>query len=242
MSGKIDRVALDVFVPHGKIRAAINVGNGVLAGKHPETGELYGVSVSLAKELARELDLELDLVEYQAAGKVVEAVDRNEWDLAFLAVDPLRAETILFTEPYVAIKGAYLVRSESPFQSVNEVDRDGVRIAVGRNAAYDLFLSRSLQKAELVRAPTTPGAVDLFLEEKLDIAAGIAGPLSLIAKKDKSLRVLDGSFMEIHQAMAIPRRTEEVKGIIDDFIRRMLSGGFVRQKLIENAQDPKISA
>ena len=152
------------LAPTGRLRAAINFGNPVLAQKDPATGEARGVSVDLARELGRRLSLPVDLVPFDAAGKVVEAIKTGAWEVAFLAVDPERAADIAFTAPYVVIEGTYAVPASSPLRAIVDVDRDGVRIAVGAKSAYDLYLARNLKHARLVRAPTSPGAIELFLK------------------------------------------------------------------------------
>src|SRR6266568_5375287 len=149
------------LAPSGKLRAAINFGNPVLAQKDPATGEPRGVSVDLARELGRRLALPVDLIAYDAAGKVVDAVKTGAWDVAFLAIDPERAAEIDFTAPYVVIEGTYAVPADSPLRTIDDVDRDGVRIAVGAKSAYDLYLTRALRHARLVRAPTSPAAIEL---------------------------------------------------------------------------------
>ena len=143
---KIDREdVLHDLAPDGRIRAAINFGNPVLAQKDPQTGQAQGVSVDLAHELGRRLGVPVELVTFDAAVKVFEALKTAAWDVAFLAIDPVRAAEISFTPPYVIIEGTYLVREDSPLHSIADFDREGVRIAVGRGAAYDNFLRRSLQ-------------------------------------------------------------------------------------------------
>src|SRR3954463_15191757 len=141
------------IAPTGRLRAAINLGNAVLAQKDPATGEPSGVSVDLARELGRRLGLPVDLVVYDAAGKVVEAVKSGAWDVAFVAIDPERAAEISYTAPYVVIEGTYAVPADSPLRRIEDVDREGVRIAVGAKSAYDLYLTRTLKRARLVRAP-----------------------------------------------------------------------------------------
>jgi polar amino acid transport system substrate-binding protein len=221
---------------------AINLGNGVLAQKNSETGAFAGVSVRLAETFADKLELALEFIEFPEAGKVVDAVNRDEWDLAFLAIDPLRSKSILFTNPYVIIEGAYLVRAESSLRFIDDVDKDDIRIAVGKNAAYDLYLSRTLQYAELVRAPTTPGAVDLFLAENLDVAAGIKSSLVQLAKGNNRVRVLGGTFMQINQAMAVPTRATAVKTLMNSFINEMLTSDFIKEELANSGQDPSVTA
>ena len=139
----------------GKLRAAINFGNPILASRDAG-GEPRGVSVDLAREAARRLGLTIELVQFNSAGAVVEAVKARQVDLAFVAIDPVRAADMDYTAPYVIIEGAYMVRNSSPLQRNDEVDRPGTRVVVGRGSAYDLFLTRELKSATLVRAPTSP--------------------------------------------------------------------------------------
>lgn len=232
---------IPVLAPKGKLRVAINLGNSVLAQKETRTGTLKGVSVRLSEMFAQELGIDRELIEYQAAGRVVDAASRDEWDLAFLAIDPLRAETLCFSKPYVIIEGAYLVSNESPLETCEDVDRKGIQIAVGKNAAYDLYLSRTLQHAGLVRASTTPGAVDLFFKEHLDVVAGIKGALEQLARENVNVRMLRGSFMQIKQAMVIPRRAAAAMSSIDDFMNRVLAGSFIKEELIKSDQDPSVA-
>lgn len=224
------------LAPSGTVRAAINFGNAVLVQRVAGTGEPKGVSVELAKELASRLGLPLEYVFYESAGDVCAALKQNEWDIAFLAHDPKRAAEIAFTRPYVVIEGSYLVPRNSPCQKNEDLDQPGVRIAVGAKAAYDLYLSRTLQHAELVRAPTTPGAVDLFLEQNLEAAAGVRYGLERVARSHDGVRLIDGHFMLISQAMGVPKGRTAGKGYLDLFIGEMLASGFVRRKLDENGQ------
>jgi polar amino acid transport system substrate-binding protein len=196
------------LAPTGKIRAVINFGNPVLAQKDPVNGEPRGVSVDLARELARRLDLLVEFVTYDTAGTVFDALKTGEWDIAFLAIDPARAIEIAFTEPYVVIEGTYLVSVDSRLRTIQDVDQYGVRVAVGKNSAYDLYLTRTLKHAQLVRVPTSPEAIDIFLKDDLEAVAGVKQPLLQFAKTHPNVRVMDGRFMAIEQAMGTPKGRE----------------------------------
>src|SRR5262249_5658780 len=158
--------------PTGKLRAAINLGNPILAGKDT-SGRAIGVSVDLAHELAKQLGVEPELVVLDAAGKSVEAVTNGRADVGFFAVDPARAASIAFTAPYVLIEGCYLVREGSPVRTNEDVDWEGMVVVVGNGSAYDLFLTRELKHATMVRAPTSPTVVETFLQRNADVAAGV---------------------------------------------------------------------
>jgi polar amino acid transport system substrate-binding protein len=224
------------LAPTGKLRAAINLGNPVLAQKDPATGEPRGVSVDLARELGRRLNVPVELVTFDAAGKVFDALKTSSWDIAFLAIDPARASEIAFTAPYVVIEGTYLVPTDSPLRTIGDVDREGVRVAVANKSAYDLYLTRTLKRAQILRAPTSPAAIELFVRDKLEAAAGVKQPLLQFAKTNPDVRVLDGRFMAIEQAMGIPKSRETGMGYLREFVEEMKASGFVATGLERSGQ------
>jgi polar amino acid transport system substrate-binding protein len=223
--------AVSDLAPSGRLRAAINFGNPVLAQKDPVTGEPRGVSAELARELAARLGVPVSFVAYETAGMVFDAVKSSAWDIAFLAIDPIRAAGIEFTAPYVIIEGTYAVPLHSLFQSAAEVDRKGVRIAVGRGAAYDLFLTRVLKNAELVRAASSQDAFEVFLADKLDAVGGVRQALVTFAASHPGVRVLPGRFMAIEQAMGMPKGREAGARYLRSFVEEMKASGFVANAL-----------
>ncbi|MDQ5849116.1 MAG: ABC transporter substrate-binding protein [Pseudomonadota bacterium] len=223
--------AVSDLAPTGKLRAAINVGNPVLAARDPGGGDPRGVSVDLARELGRRLGVPVQLIVFDAAGKVVEAGRTGAWDVAFVALDPARAAEIAQSPPYVVIEGAYLVRQDSALRSNDEVDRKGNRVVVGRNSAYDLYLTRSLKQAEIVRAQTSAAVVDLFLKENHEVAAGVKQQLEADARRAPGVRLLPGRFMVINQAMASQRGREAGARYVRAFIEEMKATGFVAKAL-----------
>jgi len=223
--------AVAELAPTGKLRAAINFGNPVLASKDPSTGEARGVSVDLSRELARRLGVPLEVVTFTAAGKVVEAVKSGAWDVAFVAIDPARAVDMDYSAPYVVIEGAYLVPSGSPIASNADVDRDGVRVVVGAGSAYDLYLTRELKRAQIVRAPTSTVVVQTMLAQGYDVAAGVKQQLQADAARTQGVRLLDGRFMVINQAMATPRGRPAGAQYLGDFIEDVKASGFVKDSL-----------
>ena len=188
------------FLPTGRLRASINLGNPILAGTDPATGEPRGVSVDLARELARQLGAPIDLVVFDAAGKSVQAVTDEQADIGFFAIDPLRGTGIAFTAAYVLIEGCYLVRDASPLVANDEVDQRGRTVVVGKGSAYDLFLTREIGHATIVRAPTSQAVVDTFIAQRADVAAGVRQQLEGDARRVGGLRLLPGRFMVIQQA------------------------------------------
>jgi len=231
----IDPAVLEDLAPQGVLKVAINLGNPVLAQTGSD-GQPQGVSVDLAKALAEELGVALEMTTFDAAGKVFAALSEGAWNVAFLAIEPVREQEIAFSAPYVIIEGTYLVAADSPFNEVAELDAEGIRIAVGKGAAYDLYLTRTLQHAELVRAQTSAAAVDLFLEKQLDAAAGVRQPLVKVAQADPRYRVLDGHFTSIRQAMAVPLHKSAGAGYVRAFVERQKANGFVARGLARSGQ------
>jgi len=224
------------LAPSGTLRVAINFGNPVLAQPDPATGAPRGVSAELATELGRRLGLPIRFVTYDSAGTVTDAGRQGAWDLCFLAIDPVRAQGILFTAPYVVIEGTYLVPQASPLRAIEEVDRPGLRVAVGRGSAYDLHLTRALRHAEMVRAPSSPEAIEVFRRDRLDAAAGVKQPLAQYARAHPDTRVIPGRFMVIEQAVGIPQGRDAALPWLRAFVEEMKASGFVARALAESGQ------
>jgi polar amino acid transport system substrate-binding protein len=221
-----------LFAPGGTLRASINLGNPVLASLDPATGKPVGVSVDLATEFAKRLGVPLQLVAVKSAGDSVENVNQDKADIGFFAVDPKRGEEIAFTRPYVLIEGFYLVRNGSPITTNEAVDQPGVTVAVGKGSAYDLFLTRELHRATLVRIPTSPAVVQGFLDQHLDVAAGVKQQLEKDAAKAGGLRLLDQRFMVIRQAMGVPKaKGDGAAAYLSRFVEDMKASGFVAASL-----------
>ena len=224
------------IAPEGKLRAAINFGNPVLAQKDATTGEPRGISADLSRELARRLGVPVEFVPFEAAGKVADAARAGAWDIAFLAIDPGRANDIAFTAPYVVIEGTYLVPAGSPLRTIDEVDREGVRIAVGKGSAYDLYLTRAIKRAQLVRAPTSPTVIDVFRDQKLEAAAGVRQQLIAFASGQPDVRVMDGRFMVIEQAIGTPKGRDNAVEFLKSFVEDAKASGFVADALARSNQ------
>ena len=229
------------LAPGGTLRAAINYGNPLLATRD-ESGEPRGVSVDLARELARRLGVPLEPVIYTAAGKVVEGIRAGAWDVGFFAIDPVRAADTDFTAPYLLIEGAFLVPEASPITRNEDVDRAGVRVAAAKGSAYDLYLTRALKQATLVHAPTSQAVTDTLLAQKLDVAAGVKQQMQADAKRLPGLRLLDGRFMEIRQAMALPRGRAAGAAYLREFIEEMKASGFIAESLRRHGVDGAVVA
>lgn len=219
------------LAPTGKTRVGINYGNPVLAKKDAATGALRGVAVELARELGTRIRVPVELIGYESAGKMFEAVKAGAWDVAFLAIDPGRADDIDFTAPYVEIEGTYLVPAGSPCRVAGDVDQTDVRIGVSAKSAYDLFLSRSIQRAKLIHASSPDGAFALFRAGKVDVLAGVRQHLVANAAKLPGARVLDDRFMAIQQALGIVKGRVAGARYLREFIEDVKASGRVRQAL-----------
>ncbi|MEE4450795.1 transporter substrate-binding domain-containing protein [Novosphingobium resinovorum] len=219
------------LAPSGRLRVAINTGNVVLAQPGGPRGAT-GPSVDIADELGRRLGVPVDLVVYAAAGDVVARLDRDKWDIGFMAIDPKRAEQIAFTGPYVFIDGTYMVREGSPARSVADLDREGSRIAVGQGAAYDLYLSRALKHAALVREASSPAAISAFENDPgIDAVAGVRQALEQERARKTGYRVLPDAFNRIEQAVAVPRGRDKGLAYVSALIEQLKADGFVRAAL-----------
>lgn len=226
----IDPTLRAAFAPSGRLRAAINLGNPILAHRL-DAGGAGGVSVDLAHAFAQRLGVDLDLVVVDTAARSVDAVATGHADIGFFAIDPARGADIAFTAPYVLIEGSYLVRDDSPIRTNDDVDRAGMRVVVGQGSAYDLYLTRTLQHAQIVRAPSSPAVVPTFLDggaEGAEVAAGVRQQLEADAQQHPGLRVLDGGFMVIRQAMGTPKsRGADAAAFLARFVEEMKADGFV---------------
>ena len=228
------------LAPAGKLRAAINFGNGVLAQRGPN-GEPRGISADLSVELAKRLGVPVEFVLREAAGKVFEALAANIVDVGFIAIEPKRAAEVSFTGPYAIIDGTYMVRKDSPLKDVEDVDKPGIRIGVGLDSVYDLYLTRTLKQATLVRHKVGGAAAGIvpFVEQNLEVAAGVRQPLDWYVKDHPEMRVMKGAFQQIRQAMGTPKgRGSAGAQYLAAFVEDVKKSGFVAEGLRRSGQDP----
>jgi len=222
---------VQTLAPTGVLRASINLGNPILAGRDA-AGEPAGVSVDLARAFAERLGVALELMVWESAGKSVDCVTAGRADIGFFAIDPKRGAGIRFTDAYVLIEGAYLVRTDSPLRDAAAVDALENRVMVAAGSAYDLFLTRELKHATIVRTNTSAAVVEAFLAQNVEVAAGIKPMLADQARIRAGLRLLPESFMVIRQAMGLPKdRGEAAAAALADFVEDVKTSGFVAQAL-----------
>ena len=219
------------LAPTGTLRAGINYGNVLLAQKDPVTGESRGVAIDLARELGGRLGVPVELVAYQSIGTIVDGAKAAEWDMAFLGSDPARAREITFTPAYVELEATYLVPAGSPLRSAADVDREGVRVAAPARANYELFLSRSLTRARLVRAQDANAAFDLLASGQVEALAGLTQALIGLNAKLPGSRILDGRFMAVQQSIGTPKGRDAGAQYLRGFVEEAKASGLVARTI-----------
>ncbi|WP_052336971.1 transporter substrate-binding domain-containing protein [Nocardioides alkalitolerans] len=223
--GAIDALR-ETLCPHGTLRAVINLGNPVLVQGTPDAPT--GVTVDIATELARRLGVDLELRPVGAARDSYAALVDTEVDLGFLAVEPAREAGVRFTRLYVGIEGVFAVRPGSTTVVIDDVDVAGTTIAVRRGSAYDLYLTRTVRNATIVRGDEV---IDVFVDQHLDVLSGVRQPTEQLAQAH-GLRVLEPAFQAIRQALAVPReRGARVVELLDDVVEDLKKSGFVADSL-----------
>jgi len=228
----ISLALVSAFAPGGTLRASINLGNPILANRNPDGGEPVGVSIDLAREFARRLGVGIELVVFEKAAASVDAVKNERADIGFFAIDPARSEGLLFTAPYVLIEGSYLVSEASALTDNAQVDAQGHRISVGSGSAYDLFLTREIRHADIVRLQGAGPALAALRSGEVEVAAGIRQLLEGEAQRAPGVRVLPGRFMVIQQAMGTPAsRGADAQALLAAFVEEMKASGFVADAL-----------
>lgn len=224
--------ALRDLAPTGTLRASINLGNPVLAQGTADAPS--GVTVDLARELAARIGVPVELLCFDAARDSFAAIEDGRADVCFLAVDPARAEAVSFSAPYAVIEGVFVVPADSPLTAADDVDRPGVRVGVKKGSAYDLFLTRTLTHAEVVRGAE---GTTVFLDEGLEVGAGIRQPVTDFAAAHPGTRVLEPRFMEIQQAVGLPRsRSGAAVSALRAFVEDVKASGFVAESLARSGR------
>ena len=223
------------LAPTGKLRVGINYGNFLLVNKDPASGEYRGIAVDLGRELGQRLGVPVDLVPFATAGKLADAVKAGAWDVAFLGNEPQCAGDIAFSPAYLEIEAGYLVPAGSPIKTMAEVDRKGIRIATAVNSAYDLYLSRSLKHATLVRAQGIQASYDIFVKDKLEVLSGLKPRLLTDAQTLPGSRVLEGRFTVVQQSVGTPHGRPAAASYLSEFAKDMKTSGFVAQAIARHA-------
>ena len=219
------------LAPTGRLRAAINFGNPLLTAKDTATGQPRGIALDLVAELGRRLGVPVDIIGFDSPGKLADAVTAGAWDVGLIGAEPQRAQHIAFTAAYLEIEATYLVPPGSAFKSVDEVDREGVRISVTGKAAYDLYLTRTLKHATLFRTADAEATFKQFVAEKMDALAGLKSQLEIDQPKLPGSRILPGNFTAVLQAAGTPRGHEAGARYLAAFIEDVKASGFVARAI-----------
>ena len=234
MSLQASAAASAELAPSGKLRVGLNYGNFLLVLKDAPDGTPRGIAPDLGRELGKRLGVPVEFVRFDAAGKLADAVKADAWDVAFLGAEPQRASEIAFSAPYLEIPVTYLVPAGSPLRTIADVDREGVRISVAEKSAYDLFLSRTLKQAKLLRAQGIEGSYELFIKEGLEALAGLKPRLVSDAEKLPGSRVLDGQVTGVRQAIGTPRARETGARYLREFVDEAKRSGLVAKTIERN--------
>jgi len=219
------------LIPTGKLRAAMNLGNTLFTTKDVATGELRGVSVDVMRELGARLGVPVELVVHATPGDVADAAGTGTWDVAILAIEPARAEKIAFSPAMTEIEATYVVHKASGLQSVSQVDTSGTRISAPEKAGYELYLTRTLRNATLVRTKGVQASIDLFNERRADALAGLKPSLLESMDRLPSGRLLDGKFMTVNHGLGIPRERPAAAAYLKAFVEEMNASGFIARSI-----------
>lgn len=215
------------LAPRGVLRAGINMSNFLLVTGRTPSGDPDGVSPNMAKAIADRLGVPVQYVPFPKPGELADAVDKDVWDIGLIGAEPKRAEKIAFTAAYAEIEATYLVPAGSPLNSIADVDRPGVRIAVTARSAYDLWLERNIKHAQLVRSDSLASAAEMFVRDKLDALAGLRPGLIGDAAKLPGSRILDGQFTAVQQAVGTSRKNTAGAAFLREFVEEAKKSGLV---------------
>jgi polar amino acid transport system substrate-binding protein len=231
---QIPSAARSELAPDGKLRIGLNYGNFLLVLKDGPGGEPRGIAPDLGRELGRRLGVPVEFIKFDQAGKLADAVKGAQVDVGFLGAEPQRANEIAFTAAYLEIPVTFLVPAGSPLRMLADVDRKGVRIAVADRSAYDLFLTRTIKNAELVRAQGIDGSYELFVGKKLDALAGLMPRLVGDAEKLPGSRILEGQITGVQQAIGTPKARSAAAGFLSEFATDIKKTGLVKKLIAEH--------
>jgi polar amino acid transport system substrate-binding protein len=233
MTNPVPASAISDLAPTGTLRVGINASNFLLVSKYTPGSDPYGIAPDLGRELAQRLQVPVSFVVFPNPGKLADAGKTGVWDVAFLGNEPQRAKEIAFTAPYLEIPVTFLVPAGSPIQTIEDVDRDGVRVAVMERSAYDLFLTNNLKYAQLNHAKSLDASFELFVNEKLDALAGLKPKLVADAVKFPGSRVLDGQVTSVKQSAGTHHGRDAGAAYLREFIEEAKASGMVA-RLIES--------
>jgi polar amino acid transport system substrate-binding protein len=219
------------LAPTGQLRAGMNLSNTLFTTKDPSSGELRGVAVDIMRELGARLGVPVQMVVHATPGEVADAVNKGTWDVAILAIEATRAQTISFSPPISEIEATYVVRKDSPLRSVEQVDSSGVRIAAPAKAGYELYLRRALKNAKLVDSRDLQGSIDMINERKVEAMAALKPMLIDSMPKMPDARLLDGRFMSVNHGLSTARGKAAADAYLKQFVEDLNASGFIANSI-----------
>ncbi len=231
MTLEVSAAARAELAPQGKLRAGMNLGNTLFTQKDKVTGELRGVSFDIMRELASRLGVPVDFMVHATPGDVADASTKGTWDVAILAIEQSRAKTIAFSPPISEIEATYMVHTDSPLRTAAQVDVAGIRIAAPEKAGYELYLTRTIVNATIVRAPSTKAAIDVFVERGADTLAGLKPNLLELMETKEEVRLLDGNFTVVNHGLGTPADRLQAAAYLKAFVEEMNASGFVARSI-----------
>lgn len=219
------------LAPHGVLRVAINMSNFLLVTGQDDNGEPTGVSPDMAVELALRLGVDLKLLPYKTPGEIAGDAGTDSWDICNIGAEAKRAEKIDFTAAYCEIQASYIVPAGSALKTIEQVDSPGVRIAVSARTAYDLWLDRNIQQAELVRVQGLDASFELFVNKGLDALAGLRPQLIIDVEKITGAKILEGQFTAVQQAMGCTKGKAAGAAYLNEFVEEVKASAFVENSI-----------
>jgi polar amino acid transport system substrate-binding protein len=215
------------LAPSGVLRAGINLSNFLLVTGRADNGDPQGVAPDMAAAIAQRLGVPVKYVTFKTPGELGDHAGKNMWDIGLIGAEPQRAQTIAFTAAYVEIEATYMVPPGSTIKSIAEVDRKGVRIAVSARSAYGLWLENNIKNATLMPISGLDGAFNKFMEDKLDALAGLRPGLLKDLAKHPELKILDGQFTAVQQAVGCNKPAAEGARYLAEFVEKAKKSGLV---------------
>lgn len=220
------------LAPTGVLRAGINLSNFLLVTGRSASGDPEGVAPDMAAAIAERLGVPVKLVPFKSPGELADQAGKDIWDIGLIGAEPQRAEKIAFTAAYVEIEATYMVPPGSPIKAIADVDKKGVRIAVSARSAYDLWLENNIKNATLVRVSGLDAAYQKFVADKLDVLAGLRPGLLKDIEKSPEMKILDGKFTAVQQAVGTARPNAAGAAFLAGFVEEAKKSGLVG-RLIE---------
>ena len=219
------------LAPKGYLRAAINLSNFLLVTGKESNGDPQGVSPDMAKALANELNVDIKLITFNRPGELADAISEDAWDIGNIANEPERAKSITFSLPYTTIESTFLIRNDLNINSLQDVDKKGIKIAVAERSAYDLWLTENIKNADLIRAKSIDESFSVFQENKYEVLAGLRPKLIDDIKKTTDCYLLDEPFTFINQCIGSKPGNFEAENFINNFVKKHIENGFIKNLL-----------